>query len=115
MRLVVQACILGLLTVLYHTTYRSTITSYANSSWSIAGYQVSEVRVFAFAISVLILGLLYLLLSRTKFGRAVRGTVQNPESAALLGVDEKRIAAFGFGVSVATAAAAGAVYGMVFP
>src|ERR671935_38816 len=37
----------GLLTVLYKTTYRSTITSYANKSWTIAGYHVSEVRAFA--------------------------------------------------------------------
>src|SRR5713226_8636612 len=105
----------GVLSVLYHTTYRSTIPTYANESWSIGGYHVSVVRVFAFVISAAILALLYVLLTRTRFGRAVRATVQNPVSAALLGVDERRIAALGFGLSVATAAAAGAVYGMVFP
>jgi branched-chain amino acid transport system permease protein len=105
----------GVLSILYHTTYRSTITRYANSSWRIAGYQVSEVRVFAFGMSVAILAVLYLLLWRTRFGRAVRGTVQNPTSAALLGIDANRISALGFGISVATAAAAGAVYGLVFP
>ena len=105
----------GVLSVLYTTTYRSTNTSYANNSWQIAGYQVSEVRVFAFAISVVILGLLSVMLWRTKFGRAVRATVQNPTSAALLGIDANRVAAIGFGISVATAAAAGAVYGLIFP
>jgi branched-chain amino acid transport system permease protein len=105
----------GVLSVLYTTTYRSTITSYANHSWTVGGYQVSEVRVFAFAISVVILGMLYLLLAKTRFGRAIRATVQNPTSAALLGIDGGRIAALGFGLSAATAAAAGAVYGMVFP
>ncbi len=105
----------GVLSILYHTTYRSTITKYANNSWRIGGYHVSEVRVFAFAISIAILLLLYLLLARTRFGRAIRATVQNPVSAALLGIDERRIAALGFGLSVATAAAAGAVYGLVFP
>ncbi len=105
----------GVLSILYHTTYRSTITSYANRSWRLGGYHVSEVRVFAFAISIAILAVLYLLLARTRFGRAIRATVQNPVSAALLGIDGRRIAALGFGLSVATAAAAGAVYGMVFP
>jgi branched-chain amino acid transport system permease protein len=105
----------GVLSILYHTTYRSTITTYANNSWRIGGYHVSEVRVFAFAISIAVLVLLYLLLTRTRFGRAIRATVQNPVSAALLGIDERRIAALGFGLSVATAAAAGAVYGLVFP
>jgi branched-chain amino acid transport system permease protein len=105
----------GVLSIVYHTTYRSTITSYANTSWSLGRYHVSEVRVFAFAISVAILAVLYLFLARTRFGRAIRATVQNPVSAALLGIDGPRIAALGFGLSVATAAAAGAVYGMVFP
>lgn len=103
----------GVLSILYKTTYRATIPSYANSSWRIAGYQVSEVRVFAFGLSIAILTVLYLVLSRTRFGRAVRATVQNPTSAALLGIDASRISAFGFGISVATAAAAGAVYGIV--
>jgi branched-chain amino acid transport system permease protein len=105
----------GILTLSYSTTYRSTNTSYADSSWRILGYSISEVRVFAFAISALILAALYLLLWRTRFGRAVRGTVQNPTSAALLGVDSNRISALSFGISVATAGAAGAVFGMVFP
>ncbi len=104
----------GVLSILYTTTYRATIPSYANSSWRVAGYQVSEVRVFAFGLSIAILAVLYLVLSRTRFGRAVRATVQNPTSAALLGIDANRISAFGFGISVATAAAAGAVYGIVF-
>ena len=71
----------GVLSVLYKTNYRSTIPSYADRSWSIDGYRVSEVRVFAFAISMFILGLLFVLLTRTRFGRAVRATVQNPVSA----------------------------------
>ena len=70
---------------------------------------------FAFALSIAILSGLYLLLWRTRFGRAVRATVQNPTSAALLGVEGHRISAIGFGLSVSTAAAAGAVYGIIFP
>jgi branched-chain amino acid transport system permease protein len=105
----------GLLTVLYKTTYRSTITSYANKSWTIAGYHVSEVRAFAFLMSGAILALLYVLLTRTEFGRTVRATVQNPTSARLLGVNVERVSALGFGISVATATAAGAVFGIISP
>ena len=105
----------GLLSVLYKTTYRSTITSYANKSWTIAGYHVSEVRAFAFLMSGAILALLYALLTRTEFGRTVRATVQNPTSARLLGVNVERVSALGFGISVATATAAGAVFGIISP
>jgi len=103
----------GLLSVLYKTNYRSTITSYADKSWRVFGYHLSEVRVFAFGMSVVILTLLYLILSRTEFGRTVRATVQNPVSARLLGVNVDKVSALGFGISVATATAAGAVFGMV--
>jgi len=105
----------GLLSVLYKTNYRSTITSYADKSWRVFGYHLSEVRVFAFGMSVVILTLLYLILSRTEFGRTVRATVQNPVSARLLGVNVDKVSALGFGISVATATAAGAVFGMVTP
>ena len=81
----------GVLSILYHTTYRSTITTYANSSWRIGGYHVSEVRVFAFAISISILALLYLLLTRSRFGRAIRATTQDPRTAALVGVNVERV------------------------
>ncbi|HEY1594201.1 MAG TPA: branched-chain amino acid ABC transporter permease [Thermoleophilaceae bacterium] len=105
----------GLLSVLYKTNYHSTLTSYVDNSWRIAGYHFSEVRVFAFAMSAVILTLLYLLLTRTEFGRTVRATVQNPVSARLLGVNIERVSACGFGISVATATAAGAIFGMITP
>ena len=105
----------GVIGVLWNTTRRSINTSYANDSWTVAGYQVTVVRLAAFALSAVALGLLILLLHRTRFGRAVRATVQNPESARLLGVRAERVAALGFGLGAATAAAAGSVYGLLYP
>ena len=105
----------GALSLTYSTTFRSTITSYSGRSWTIGGYHISEVRAFGFVISVAILSGLYLLLARSRFGRSVRATVQNPTSARLLGVNADRVSALGFGIGVATAAAAGAVYGMIYP
>jgi branched-chain amino acid transport system permease protein len=105
----------GFMSVVWKTTYRSTNTDYANSSWTLLGIQFTVVRVIAFVLSLIALGLLFLLLNRTKFGRAVRATVQNPMSAELLGVESKRVAALGFGLGAATAAAAGSVYGLLYP
>jgi len=105
----------GVIGVVWSTTRRSINTSYANDSWTVAGYQITVVRFAAFALSAGALGLLILVLHRTRFGRAVRATVQNPESARLLGVRAERVAALGFGLGAATAAAAGAVYGLLYP
>ena len=105
----------GVLGAVYETTYRVSEPSYANRSWRVFGYYLSEVRVFAFALSVGVLFVLYIVLGRTRFGRSVRATVQNPTSARLLGVNADRVRAIAFGIGVSTAAAAGAVYGVLYP
>jgi branched-chain amino acid transport system permease protein len=103
----------GILSFFYGATLTNIQPSYANSSWTILGYQVSLVRFVAFGLSLVMLGVLYLILQRTKFGRSVRATVQNPMSAQLLGVNSQRVSAIGFGLGTATAAAAGSVFGML--
>src|SRR5690348_16200514 len=64
----------GVMSVTWKTNYRSINTSYANASATVFGYQVTLVRLYAFALSLAALGALYLLLNRTRFGRAVRAT-----------------------------------------
>lgn len=103
----------GLLSLAYGATLTNIQPSYANFSWTVLGYQVSLVRFVAFLLSLVMLGALYLILQRTKFGRSVRATVQNPMSAQLLGVNAQRVSAIGFGLGTATAAAAGSVFGML--
>jgi branched-chain amino acid transport system permease protein len=105
----------GVMSVTWHTTLRSVNTGYANSSVTLFGYQITLVRLWAFVLSLVALAALYLLLERTRFGRAVRASVQNPESASLLGVQAERVSAIGFGLGAATAAAAGSVYGLLYP
>jgi branched-chain amino acid transport system permease protein len=105
----------GVMSVTWSTSDRSINTSYANSSWTLFGYQITLVRLWAFLLSLVALGLLYLLLNRTRFGRAVRASVQNPESARLLGVESDRVSALGFGLGAATAAAAGSIFGLLYP
>jgi branched-chain amino acid transport system permease protein len=105
----------GVLSVSWNTTHRSINTSYANDSWTLWSYQITAVRLWAFLLSLAVLGLLVLVLNRTRFGRAVRATVQNPDAALLLGVEAQRVSALGFGLGAATAAGAGSIYGLLYP
>jgi len=105
----------GVMSVVWSTNDRSINTSYANDSWTVLGYQITAVRLWAFLLSLFALGALYLLLNRTRLGRAIRASVQNPESARLLGVEADRVSAIGFGLGTATAAAAGSIYGLLYP
>jgi branched-chain amino acid transport system permease protein len=109
----VALAIEGALSFAYGSNLTNVQPSYANSSWTVLGFQVSVVRFVAFVLSLVLLAALYVILQRTKFGRSVRATVQNPASAELLGVNASRVSAIGFGLGAATAAAAGSVFGML--
>ncbi|HZC29553.1 MAG TPA: branched-chain amino acid ABC transporter permease [Gaiellaceae bacterium] len=105
----------GALSVAYSTSARVSLTSYADKSWSLGSYRFPQPRVYAFGVSILILIVLYLLLRYSRFGRSIRAVVQNVSSAQLLGVEPKWVSALGFGIGASTAAAAGAVYGVIYP
>jgi len=53
----------GIMSVSWSTNDRSINTGYANSSWTVFGYQITLVRLYAFILSLVALGLLYLLLN----------------------------------------------------
>lgn len=72
-------------------------------------------RVIAIAFTALILLALYLFLTRTDLGRALRATSQNHEAAQLMGVDVNRVYMLSFGIGAALAAAAGTVYAVLAP
>lgn len=52
------------------------------------------------------------LMARTRFGRIVRATVDDPEITALMGVDTRRIYALGMALSMAIVGFAGMLYGI---
>jgi len=71
-------------------------------------------RVFVLVIALLLIGITYLLINRTKLGRAMRATFQDRETAALMGVQNGSIHTATFALGSGLAAAAGALLGPVF-
>ena len=72
----------GVLSVVFKTTYRSTNPSTPTSSWDVVRLPVQPSSACSRSCaSAVILLLLSLLLTRTRFGRSVRATVQNPTAA----------------------------------
>jgi branched-chain amino acid transport system permease protein len=103
----------GVLDFVYGTSTRLITPSYANNSWTVAGFDIPEVRFFAFVLAVAVLAALQVIRQRTRLGRALRATTQNPVAARLLGVDVDRVSAIGMGLGVAAAGAAGPLFGMI--
>jgi len=58
-----------------------------------------------------LLSALYFMLYRTRFGVSVRASVADQTSAALVGIDVKRVSTITFGIGVAVTAVGGMIYG----
>ena len=72
-------------------------------------------RLFAMALALVLTGLLYLVLSRSRIGRAIVAVRMDREAAALMGVNVKRIYAVTFGLGALMAGASGSLLAMIFP
>jgi branched-chain amino acid transport system permease protein len=88
-------------------TQRRIQLSYGGSSIDAFGIHIAVVKLIAFGLAAVSLLALYLVLTKTKLGQALRATIQHPEAARLLGINTDRIAGYGFGIGLATAAIGG--------
>jgi branched-chain amino acid transport system permease protein len=66
-------------------------------------------QVLAFAGSLLLALLLWIVLDHTETGRRIRAVHQNPRAAALMGIDVPRVRTLTFGVGIGIQAIAGAL------
>jgi branched-chain amino acid transport system permease protein len=64
-------------------------------------------RVLAFVGAIVLAGLIFLLLRRTRLGTAIRAVASNPDGAQLVGLDVRRLYVLTFGLGTACAGAAG--------
>ena len=71
-------------------------------------------RVFVLVVALLLIGVTYFLINKTKLGRAMRATFQDRDTAALMGVRIGNIHTATFALGSGLAAAAGALLGPVF-
>jgi branched-chain amino acid transport system permease protein len=75
---------------------------------------LTEGRIFAVLIGVVAMILIYILINRTKLGRAMRATFQQKEAAALVGVNVEAVYTSTFALGTAMAALAGVLLGAIF-
>ncbi|MBB2912932.1 branched-chain amino acid transport system permease protein [Streptosporangium becharense] len=78
--------------------------------FSIFGHTVRVDQVFVVVAAVAMMIALDALVNRTKIGRGIRATAQNPEAAVLMGVDIDKIVRMTFLIGGAMAGVAGALY-----
>jgi branched-chain amino acid transport system permease protein len=101
----------GILTAIFGVDYQQLQASYVNSSVHLLGFYLPDIYLIGFGLAVVLLGALYYMLYRTKFGRAVRASLQNRTAADLIGIDVNRVRAVSVGIGVAVTAVGGMVFG----
>jgi branched-chain amino acid transport system permease protein len=101
----------GILTAIYGVNYQQLSASYVNSSVHVFGFYLPDIYLIGFGLAVALLIALYYMLYRTKFGRAVRASLQNRTAADLIGIDVNRVRTISVGVGVAVTAVGGMVFG----
>jgi len=104
----------GLQGTIWSSSFQAIQTSYSFNSFEILGFYVPLVRLLACGVALVLLGALYLLLSRSNLGRAIRATTQDARNASLVGVNVEQVTMLAFALGVSMAAAGGPLLGMLF-
>ncbi|MGV8833299.1 MAG: branched-chain amino acid ABC transporter permease [Devosia sp.] len=100
----------GFMLVVFGSNYTS--YSYLNFGVQIFGVTIGANRLLAFVLAVVIGAALYLALTRTRWGTAIRAVAVSPQSAPLVGIDVNRTARFAFALGATLAASGGVMISM---
>ncbi len=95
--------------MLFGSEFRSVRTAYQTSALEIGSLFISVPYLLAFTAALLISLALWLVLTHTWVGRAIRATSQNENAAQLFGIDTRTIYAVAFGLGTGLTAFGGGV------
>ena len=99
----------------YGVNYRSVPPLIPESNvFEFRGVHYSYEALFVLLVTAPVLVLLTWLVRTTRHGKAMRATSQDPEAAAIMGIDVNRTISFTFALGGALAGAAGAIYMLYF-
>jgi branched-chain amino acid transport system permease protein len=105
----------GILNITAGNVFRSATPEYFDQAFRVAGIALPKPHVYGFLAALVVLTLLYLTLTRTWAGRAIRATAQNPTGAALVGVSATSTAALAMAIGLATTGAGGSILSVLYP
>jgi branched-chain amino acid transport system permease protein len=93
---------------------RGILTSYSSSAWQIDDIRFPFVRVAGLVVAIAAVFLLEWFLKKTYWGKALRATSEDWTTAALTGIDIRRVYLLAFGISAGLAGITGVLIGLGF-
>lgn len=103
------------LVLVFGVDYRSVQTSYVGNSIHLGVIELPYRLLVPCVVSIVMIGILQLYLSRTFIGRAIQAVAQDPLALRLMAANPSRIKRIAFGLSIATASIAGAMLIVIQP
>jgi branched-chain amino acid transport system permease protein len=104
----------GAMGIVTRNIFRSVTPSYFNASYNLGPFFLPKPQVYGCVAAVAVMGLLYLALTHTWAGRAIRASSQNVSGAQLVGISATGIAALTFAVGAATTGVGGSILAVLF-
>jgi branched-chain amino acid transport system permease protein len=95
--------------VLFKADPRVVKTGYSGARTFVSNTMISYPRVGAFVAGLVLAGILYLILTHSELGRAIRAAAEEKEGAFLVGINVDRIHLITFGLGTACVGAAGSL------
>jgi len=105
----------GLAQFLFTPDYRSIANSWlGGKTLSVGDIFLPVPQLAGAVVSIATFGLLYFVINRTDFGRALEATREDAGAVALVGIDRNRVFAIGWGLGAALVGLAGAIMATFF-
>jgi branched-chain amino acid transport system permease protein len=101
--------------LLWTSSHRSINVSYGQEALNLGDVRLPVDRMLGFLLAATTLALLFAVLRYSRYGQALRATIQHPAAARLVGVNAQNVSAVGFGLGLATAAVGGAILAILVP
>jgi len=101
----------GLLNEIFSVNNVQLSASYVNESFKLFGIYLPYIYLYGFLLAIGLLGALYFMLYRTRFGASIRASLADQSAAALVGIDVKKVSTICFGIGIAVTAAGGMIFG----
>jgi branched-chain amino acid transport system permease protein len=105
----------GVMGLVWGNTSHAVRPSYFNQSFTVGELFLPKAQVYGCLVAIAVLVALWMFLTRTWTGRAIRASAVNPQGARLVGVNVAAVATMTFAIGVATTGAGGSIIGVLYP
>jgi len=102
-------------TMILTPTPRGIRTAYATQAFAVGPILFNQARSYAFLMALVLAAAVYVFLTRTDAGRALRAAADDPEAASYQGIDVRAMHGLAFGTGIALVAAAGGLLATYYP